>query len=344
MALSMAALRLGSAIASRRLLTSLVAALAVFAAISSVADAGSEQQRPRVVFVTNPCTEPNFLCPPFRQALRQTGVSGRIVSPNFREDRVATLSLLARQGYDLIVVDIAWTDILARVAPRFPNARFAILDVFLKYVQGRPRNVQALVISAHEAAYLAGWLAVRLEQLRPGKDVVGAVGGGKFGPVEDFITGFRSGARRTSPKVTVLTGYSNDFADPSKCEAIARNQIARGAGVVFNVAGACGLGTLKAAGQEGVWAIGVDTDQSAYGPHILTSVVKRYDVEFLRLLKEVRDGRIRSGGTTVSTLLDGAAGLGRISPKVPASLRAELARLRERIVAGEIRVPPAPRP
>ena len=63
----------------------------------------------------------NFLCPPFEAALRSTGVSGKIISPDEREDPVATLSLLATQGYDLIVVDIFWSDILAQVAPEIPE-------------------------------------------------------------------------------------------------------------------------------------------------------------------------------------------------------------------------------
>ncbi len=295
-----------------------------------------------MIFVTSACVEPNFLCPPFKRALRLTGVSGRIVAPDPREDDVATLSLVARQGYDLVIVDVLWTETLAQVAPNFPSTRFAVLDVPLAYVRGRPRNVQGLVIRTHEAAFLAGWLATRLEQRRPGRDVVGAVGGLRVQQVDDFIVGFRAGARYASPKVTVLTGYSNDFADPSKCEAIARSQIARGAGAVFNVAGACGLGALHAAQQRGAWGIGVDTDQSALGPHILTSVVKNYDVVLLALVRNVRAGRIRTGSTTVWTLRGGGAGLGRISPKVPASLRDDLDRIRRRIVRGEIRVPGVP--
>jgi basic membrane protein A and related proteins len=327
---------------ARRLATVLVAAVTLFAGITLAARADSEQKRPRVIFVTFPCTEPNFACSPFLQALRRTGVSGKIVAPDVREDQVATLSLLARQGYDLIIVDFNWIETLGRVAPRFPNARFAIIDIPLAWIDGRPPNVQGIVIRTHEASYLAGWLATRLEQRRVGKDVIGAVGGVKGLPqVEDFIIGFRAGARRASPKVTVLTGYSNDFADATKCEAIARSQIARGAGAVFNVAGACGLGALRAAKRGEVWGIGVDRDQSFLGPHILTSVVKRHDIVMLTLLRQVRDGRIRTGATTQPALRKNGADLGRISPKVPAALRAELGRLRSRIVAGDIRVPGA---
>jgi len=329
-------------VGSARLLAVLVGALALFAGVTLTARADSEKDRPRVVLVTFPCVDANFICAPFLEALRRTGVSGRILAPDVREDHVATLSLLARQGYDLIIVDFNWIETLGRVAPRFPKARFAIVDIPLAFIDGRPPNVQGIVIRTHEAAYLAGWLATRLEQRRAGKDVVGVVGGVTGIPgVEDFIIGFRAGARRASPKVTVLTGYSNDFADATKCEAIARSQIARGAGAVFNVAGGCGLGALRAAKRGGVWGIGVDRDQSFLGPHILTSVVKRHDVVMLTLLRQVRDGRIRTGATTQPGLRKSGAGLGRISPKVPASLRAELDRLRGRIVAGEIRVPGA---
>ena len=111
---------------------------------------------------------------------------------------------------------------------------------------------------------------------------------------------------------------------------------------MFNVAGFCGLGTLRAAKRAGVWGVGVDTDQSTLGPHILTSVVKRYDLVMLTLVEQLRGGRLRGGVTTALTLRQGGATLGRISPRVPAHLRSELDHLRRRIVAGEIRVPGAP--
>ena len=202
-----------------------------------------------------------------------------------------------------------------------------------------PTNVQGVVFRTSEAAYLAGWLAGKLERRRPGRDVVGVVGGLKLPSVDDFVVGFVAGARRAAPGITVLTDYSNDFVDESKCAALARRQIARGAGAVFNVAGECGLGTLAAARAAGVWAVGVDSDQSFLGPHVLTSVLKHYDAGFVEVLRQVRAGRVRTGRDTVLTMRDGAVGLGRISPKVPRSLVTQLDAIRRRIVAGEIVVP-----
>jgi len=318
----------------------LVAALVLAGVLVPEARAETEVSRARIVFVTTSCSTSSFSCPGFLRALRKSGMRGRVISPDLREDPVGTLSLLARQDYDLIVVDLNYVDALAAVAPRFPKARFALLDAPLDALGGGTMsNVQAVVLQPLQAAYLAGWLAARLERRRPGKDVVGAVGGVDIPPVNDFIVGFRAGARSADPGITVLTGYSDDFLDANKCEAIARSQIARGAGAVFNVAGLCGLGTLRAAKDAGVWGIGVDTDQSILGAHILTSVLKNYEAGFLELMRQVRSAKIRTDRTTVLTLRDGGSGLGRVSSKVPASLRAELVRLRERIVEGEIATP-----
>jgi len=304
----------------------------------------SEQAQLSVVFLIESlgCGDPfnKLLCDGFTRASRRTGVAAKIISASVREDPVDTLELVAKQRHDLVVV-FGFTnfDALGVVSVRRPKQRFAVVDRSRADIQRRPRNVRGVVFRGSEAAYLAGFLAARLEQRRAGPDILGVVGGVKLPAVDDFIVGFRAGAHRASPGVKVLVGYSNDFVDQSKCEAIARQQIARGAGAVFNVAGGCGLGTLEAAKDRGVWGIGVDTDQSFLGPHVLTSVVKRFEVGFLKLLRELKSGAIRTPGDTVLTLRDGGVGLGKISPKVPAALRAEIDRLRRRIVAGEIRVP-----
>ena len=181
----------------------LVAALVLAGALMpAAARAETEVNRARIVFVTTTCSTGSFACPGFLRALRTSGMRGRVVSPDLREDPAGTLSLLARQGYDLIVVELSYSDALAAVAPRFPKARFALFDAPLDWLGGVSKsNVQAVVLQPLQAAYLAGWLAARLEQRRPGKDVVGAVGGIDIPPVNDFIVGFRAGARSADPGI-----------------------------------------------------------------------------------------------------------------------------------------------
>ncbi len=316
-----------------------VAAALACAAAAATGPRATQADPPDVVLLTGDCASGNFLCNGFIRAAKRTGARARIVSPDAREDIAGTLTLLARQGHDLVIVDFSYTAELAEVAPRFPATRFALLDAPLAIVDGTPDNVAAVVTRPNEAAYLAGWLAARLEQRRRGPDVVGVVGGEPIPPVQDFVIGYRAGAKAASPGIRVLAGYSNDFLDPTKCAAVARRQIARGAGTVFDVAGGCGPGTLAAAKAAGVWAIGVDEDRSGLGRHILTSVVKRYDREVALLMRDAADGDLRLGRTTVLGLKAGGAELGRISPRVPTPVLAELAAVRQRIVSGKIRVP-----
>jgi basic membrane protein A len=325
--------RMPVALRPARLVLALVAVLGL-SGVSAVSAGGST--RPRVVLVTFNCTSGSFLCPAFEKAMRLTGVSGRIISPDPREDPVGTLSFLAAQGYDPVIVDASHADGLGVAAARFPKTHFVVFDASLASIHIRSPNVQAIVDDPRGAAYLAGWLAARLEMRRRGPDVIGAIGGLSIPSVNDFITGFTAGARDADPGITVLRNYSHDFADPNKCEALARTQIAHGAGVVFNVAGGCGLGTLAAAKQAGVWGIGVDTDQSNLGAFVLTSVIKRYDSGFATLLRAVASGTLRTGGrTTVVGIRDGGAVLGPISPKVPAALRAGLERVRQQLLHGQ---------
>ena len=105
----------------------------------------------------------------------------------------------------------------------------------------------------------------------------------------------------------------------------------------------CGLGTMKAAADAGIWAIGVDSDQSFLGPHVLTSVLKSFEAGFVDVFARVKTGKLGTGRDTTLTMRDGAAGLGRISRRVPRSLVTQLRGLERQIAIGKLRVS-APRP
>jgi basic membrane protein A len=275
-----------------------------------------------------------------RRAVRRLGVEGRVLAASPRAGAGPSLALLARQGYDLVfATGSLLAPALDEVAARYPGTKFAILDASRFGLPHRPRNVRGLAFATQEAAYLAGYLATRMEERRPGPDVVSSVGGLEIPTVDAFIAGYQAGARKANPRVKTLNGYSGDFLDPAKCRGVAASQIARGSGVVFQVASVCGLGALVAAGEAGIWGIGVDVDQSFLGPHVLTSVVKRLDVAVYRTVETLLDGSFTTGGDTVFALGDGGVGLGRISPEVPDRVRRQLERVEAAIVAGEIPVP-----
>src|SRR5213075_1301466 len=114
-------------------------------------------------------------------------------------------------------------------------------------------------------------------------------------PVDRFIAGYQAGARRAVPGIQLLNAYSQDWEDEAKCKELALGEIARGANVVFQVAGGCGLGALDAAKEKRVWGIGVDADQSFLGPHILTSAEKNVDRAVFLAIQQVANGTFKGG-------------------------------------------------
>ena len=322
-----------------RLVSCLVLTTAV--AASTAPAASTTKPRVAVVIQATGCPRGSVqLCEGLERATRLTGVQARVMAPTLSEDIGDFLSLTAQQGYEAVVLAGVYQEpAVVRVMRRHPGVPFITLDIPRSELKNPPRNLQGVVIQPHEAAFLAGWLAAKLEARRAGRDAVGVVGGWRSSPVTEFVDGFAAGARHAVPGVKVLVGYANEFVDPSKCAALARRQIAGGAGVVFNVAGACGLGTMQAAAEAHVWAVGVDADQSFLGPHVLTSVVKSFESGFVEVLRQVKAGRVRRGRDTVLTMRDGAASLGKMSPRVPRALVLQVEQLRRRIVAGTLRVP-----
>jgi basic membrane protein A len=327
----------------RRLGLAAVGIAVAAACLTGAATAAAAGPAPRVAVVLEvggcPETDTLELCEGIRRAMDRTGVQARIVSPTFRESLADFLALIARQHYDAVVLfGLHYDPQVSAVARRYPNVPFIVMDAPRADVPNAPPNVEGEVLQAREAAFLAGWLAAKLEQRRPGPGVVGAVGGVRVPGVATFMDGFVAGARRAAPGVKVLVDYSDDWVDRTKCAALARQQIARGAGTVFNVAGGCGLGAMQAAADAGIWAIGVDSDQSFLGPHVLTSVLKSFEAGFVDVFTRVKTHNLRAGRDTTLTMRQGAAGLGRISPKVPHTLVTRLRQLERQIITGKLRV------
>jgi basic membrane protein A len=273
----------------------------------------------------------------FVRADRQLAIDGRVLYATTSPGQ--QLASFARQGYDLVINGYPTADPVGTVAKQFPRTRFLLLDQRVEALGRRPKNVEGTVYRAEEAAYLAGYLAALMEDRKPAPHVISAVAGVPFPGVTRWTVGYRAGAKRADRAIQVLVDFSQDFSNPSICRRIASSQIARGSGVVFNVAGTCGLGALAAAKENHVWGVGVDVDQSFLGPHILTSAVLHLDRGIYRSIETFVNGRFTGGRNTTYDLRNDLVGLGRLSPRVPNSLRRRVDLVRRAIIAGRIKVP-----
>jgi basic membrane protein A len=250
---------------------------------------------------------------------------------------------LARKGYNII---IGAGFLLAAqentVAKQFPNTKFAITDYDVNappFNGKKSPNVEGLTYAAQENSYLVGCLAGLMVKKQGGDQVIGVVGGVKIPPVDVFLAGYKAGAKKCNPAIKVLVGYSQDFIDQAKCKTVAQNQIDQGSQVEFNVAGPCGLGTLDAAKEAGIWGIGVDVDQSYLGKHILTSAVKRVDRGIFLAIQGAQNGQFKGGSNLTFNLANGGVAVGKVSANVPASYLKQIDGLKKQIIAGKIKVP-----
>jgi basic membrane protein A len=273
-----------------------------------------------------------------QRAQSELGVQGRVLESKQNSDYVPNLSALAQQKYDLVVgVGFLMADALDTVATKFPDTNFAIVDFSQADLKHKPKNVEGILFKEQESGYLAGYLAGLVVKNQGGKQVVSTVGGQKIPPVDRYIAGFQAGAKAANPGITTRNGYSQTFVDQAPCKEIALNQIAQGSQVVMQVAGNCGLGALDAAKEKQVWGVGADADQSFLGRHILTSALKKDDVAVFKVIKTVQDGSFKGGRDNVFDVASGAAGLGKISSKVPQSIVEKVRQVQKDLAAGKIK-------
>lgn len=273
----------------------------------------------------------------------------------------AALTDLADSGdFDLIVAGtFTMVPYIERLAREYPKARFVIFDATVDYAACGCRNVHSILFRQNEGAYLAGWLAARLDRAGlPGvapDSGLGVVGGMQFPVIDDFMLGFRAGVLAAAPGHTLLSQYANSFSDPAAGKEIAKAQYGRGVALIFHAAGATGQGVNEAALEALRYAIGVDMDQyalyeasnPALASRIVASVLKNVDVALLRVVQMQMEGRLSFGSAESLGLAEHGVSLTRnsviVTQAAPETLRA-LDELQVAIAEKRVHVPSAFQP
>jgi basic membrane protein A len=281
-----------------------------------------------------------------QQAKAQLGIDAAVKESHSNTDYVPNLQSFAQQGYDLVIaVGFLMSQAIGQVAKKYPNTKFAIIDqTVTDKTIGSAKNVEGLLFKEQDAGYLVGYLAGLLQKQgnfknMNKKNTISSVGGLKIPPVDRYIAGYQAGAKAANPKINLLNGYSNDFTVQSKCKGLANTQIAAGSDVIFQVAGGCGLGALDAAGQANVWGIGVDNDQSAVGPQVLASAVKKVNDAVFITIRDLQHGRYDGGTDRIFGLKENGVDIAGINSAVPASVIAKVNAIKSAIKSGKITPP-----
>jgi basic membrane protein A len=264
------------------------------------------------------------------KAAKDFGLGLKEVQSKTQDDYVPNLRAVAKSGDAVIAVAVGFlmTDAVKQVSQEFPNIKFAIID---GYIPDRP-NVLSVLYRENEGSALVGALAA-LAAYYHNCTKVGIVLGMEIPVLWKFEIGYAYGVRWAERYIKqrfgrdvrfdILYVYTGSFNDPAKGKQAAEVMLTRGVCVIYQAAGATGLGVFEAVSEAGrragrsmgpPFAIGVDADQDYLKPgFILASMMKRVDVGVYEATKRAVEGTfqggvlelgLKEGGVSVSTLDD----------------------------------------
>ena len=247
-------------------------------------------------------------------------------------DYVPNLESFVDEEYDLIIsVGYMLADATKQMAEENPDTRFAIIDDATIDLD----NVTCLMFENEQGSYLVGYIAGLMTKTHN----IGFVIGMANETMNQFGYGYCAGAIDANPDITVQQFNVNSFADSASGKTNANTAITNGADIIFHAAGATGLGVIEACQEAGVYAIGVDSDQSSIAPKtVLTSAMKRVDNAVYDAVHELIDDKLEGGVQT----FDLAAGGVDIAPSqdlISDDVIKAVDEVKEKIISGDVVIP-----
>ena len=304
------------------------------AAATLALTAGIATAEPAIIFDLGGKFDKSFNEAAFNGAERwaqETGGTYKELEMQDEAQREQALRRLAEAGSNPVVMTgFAFGDALSKVAPDFPDTKFAIIDM----VVDAP-NVKSVVFNEHEGSYLVGMMA----GLASKTGTVGFIGGMDIPLIRKFGCGYAQGVKAVNPDATVVLNMTGTtpaaWNDPVKGAELAKGQKAQGADVIYAAAG--GTGVLQAAADEGILSIGVDSNQNYLHPgKVLTSMLKRVDNAVYEAFKEGTD---LTPGINVMGLANDGVGYAmdeNNAPLVTADMQATVDAAAAKIKSGEL--------
>ncbi len=248
-------------------------------------------------------------------------------------DYQTNINTFIDEDYDLIIcVGYMLAGATQEAAAANPDQLFAIIDDATIDLP----NVACLMFAQHEASYLVGLVAGSVTESK----TVGYVQGMVSDSMNQFGVGYIAGVLAACPEAEVLQYNANNFGDIAGGNTAGKDMITKGADVIYAAAGGTGAGTMNACQEEGIWGIGVDTDQAVVlgNDRIITSAMKRVDIASQDISKAVAEGKFEAG-VHMYDLSNGGVDLAPTQDNIPADVLTMVEAAKADIIAGKIVVP-----
>lgn len=239
-----------------------------------------------------------------------------------------------------------WGDIVFKYAADYPDKKFVVFDASTE-AEVPSENIICVAYKANEGSYLTGIVCALMSESK-----MIAAGANRDNPaINDFFTGFITGAKEVEPDIKVSIAYNSVPGDAAVMKEIATSLYNSGVDVMFSVAGAAGLGIFQSAVEQDKLAVGVDSDQyltysNSESPElaevIMTSMVKNIGGSLITVFDEINEGTAEWGTLRVLGIADGGVALAdneNYQKLVPEDIRNTISEYEEKVKAGEITVP-----
>lgn len=198
------------------------------------------------------------------------------------------LTELVEAGNSLVVgIGYKMQEDLEKVAKKYPNQQFILIDA-----ESKQSNIISVTFREEQGSYLAGVVAA----LTTNTNKVGVIGGQDIPIIHRFTEGFEKGARSINPDIEVDVSFAGDFGNEKLGAKLAKLKIDEGYDVLYAPAGLTGVGVLTEAQANGVYAIGVDSDQYFFAEKaVITSMTKKVDIALYQIIEHhIKNGAIKN--------------------------------------------------
>jgi len=235
-----------------------------------------------------------------QKAAADFGVTVKVLEGKDDPSLYYDLLKTAASDYDVVFVNPGYQfgNELSELSPEYPDTKFVFADGVSDI---EAPNILSVQYKENEGSYSAGVMAAmmttRTDIAGINEDkVLGLVGALDIPVINNFVAGFKQGVASVDPEVEVKVLYVGDFNDPAKGKELALSLYEQGADIVYAVAANSGSGVYDAACENGMYAIGVDTNKDAVCPgHIMGSMLKRVDNSFYDIVGRAVAGNLEGG-------------------------------------------------
>ena len=278
---------------------------------------------------------------------QEKGISHKYYQPAQKttDAYVDAIDLAVSAGAKLVVTPgFLFEPAVYKAQDTHPNVSFVLLDGTPQdgtYTDFRiEKNVYSVLYAEEQAGFLAGYAIVK-----EGYTNLGVMAGMAVPAVIRFGYGFVQGANYAAKELNMPVGsikinytYIGNFNATPENQTLATSWYQSGIQVIFAPAGGAGNSVMSAAEQNNGLVIGVDIDQSAESPTVITSAMKMLGESVYNAIDDFYNNKFPGGKSVILDAKVNGIGLPMATSKFQKFTQNDYDMIYQKLNNGEVKV------